>query len=220
MKNIHKVVVGSRLHGLDNQDSDYDYRGVFKVDLIDILSPFRKTQNTSWIEGKTDDTNYELINFVKMCATGNPSALEVIWSNRIVETTDIGMELVTNRQKFLDDEKIYFAHLGYAENQIKKMDLYNPDPKRTPKTIIAYIRSLRQGIELLDSGDFNPVYEYPDRDFLLEIKNNFNSSLIPKVTTLMHKVRQELECLKAFRGFIRKADIEWIENFILNAYSK
>ena len=56
MRTLHKVVVGSRLHGLNNEDSDYDFRGFFMVDLIDVLSPFRKHQNTSWIEDKIDDS--------------------------------------------------------------------------------------------------------------------------------------------------------------------
>ena len=219
MRTLHKVLVGSRLHGLNNEDSDYDYRGFFVVDLVEILSPFRKLQNTSWIEDKVDDTNYELGNFLKMCSTGNPSALEVIWSNQVWSSSDIARELIANRHKLLDDQKVYFAHLGYAENQIKKMDLYNPEPMRTPKTIVAYVRSIRQGAELLETGEFNPVYEYNDKDFLLEVKNNFNSSLIPQVTTLMYKVRQELEAVKERRGFVRKPDIAWLEHFLVDVYS-
>ena len=97
MRTLHKVLVGSRLHGLNNEDSDYDYRGFFVVDLVEILSPFRKLQNTSWIEDKVDDTNYELGNFLKMCSTGNPSALEVIWSNQVWSSSDIARELIANR---------------------------------------------------------------------------------------------------------------------------
>ena len=78
MKPILSVVVGSRLHGTYSEASDYDYRGVFLAPIEDILSPFREVKETSWIEGDTDDTCYELMHFCKMASQGNPSALEVL----------------------------------------------------------------------------------------------------------------------------------------------
>lgn len=219
-KILHKVVVGSRLHGLNNENSDFDYRGIFKDSLLEILSPYRKQSNTSWIEGKEDDTSYELLSFLKMATSGNPTVLEVLWSNQVIETSDIIQELIENRHKLLDDNRIYLAHVGYSENQIKKMDLYNPHPVRTAKTIVAYVRSLRQGMELLKTGDFNPVYEYPDKEFLLEIKNNFSDKLVPEASKLMRDVRKEIEEINSELTFRRSPDIEWIENFILNVYGK
>ena len=51
MKQIAKVLVGSRLHGLHTDTSDYDYRGIHTHDLREILSPFKTIKNTTWIEG-------------------------------------------------------------------------------------------------------------------------------------------------------------------------
>ena len=39
-KTIYKATVGSRLHGLHTEASDYDYREVFIVDIKEKLSPF------------------------------------------------------------------------------------------------------------------------------------------------------------------------------------
>lgn len=223
MQNILKVVVGSRLHNLNNENSDYDYRGVFKDDLINIISPFKKQRTTAWIEGKEDDTSYELINFCKMAASSNPTILEVLWSDliissNIISSNEVGKELIKNRKRFLSKEKVYLAGLGYASNQLKKMDLYNPDPKRTPKAIVAYIRVLRQTIDLLNFGTFNPVYEYDDRDFIMEIKYQFSNELIPKISEKMTKIRQDLE--NSYKNSIlqEEADINWIEKFLLNVY--
>lgn len=220
MQNILKVVVGSRLHNLHNENSDYDYRGVFKDNLINIISPFKKQRNTAWIEGKEDDTSYELINFCKMAASSNPTILEILWSDLIISSNEVGKELIKNREKFLSKEKVYLAGLGYASNQLKKMDLYNPDPKRTPKTIVAYIRVLRQTIDLLNFGTFNPVYEYDDRNFIIEIKYNFSNNLIPKISEKMLKIRHDLENSYKNSMLQEEADIEWIENFLLNVYKK
>ena len=220
MQLLHKVVVGSRLHGLNTNDSDFDYRGVFKVPLKDYLSPFKKTQNTSWIEGKDDDTSFELINFLKMAVSGNPTILEIIWSNQIIETTTEFQELKANSLKLLDDFKIYNAHLGYSQNQIKKMGFDESNSKniRTYKTVIAYIRSLRQGRELLETGSFNPVYEYPDRDFLMELKTDFKTEMMGKAATIMKQVREEFEETFNNLKHHRKPDLEWIEDFILRTY--
>ena len=222
---IHKVVVGSRLHGLANGDSDFDYKGIFISPLIDILSPFKEQEIISKIEGKDDDTTFELRHFLKLAASGNPTILEVIWSNKIIETSDIGYDIVKNRQKFLDDVRIYNAHIGYSKNQFKKMNLLTFDETdqisvRTPKTICAYVRSLRQGAELLKTGEFNPVYEYPDRDFLLEVKYNFNKSLVPRVIDLMEEVQKEIDKAYSSLKTKRVADINWVENFILTSYTK
>lgn len=51
MKQLTKVLVGSRLHGLDTPTSDYDYRGIHIQNLQDVLSPFKTLKNTTWIEG-------------------------------------------------------------------------------------------------------------------------------------------------------------------------
>jgi predicted nucleotidyltransferase len=215
---ILKTLVGSRLHGLHNDNSDYDWRGIFKEPVINILSPFKKQRSNSWIEGKEDDTSYELIHFCKLAASCNPTVLEVLWSSQIKykDLEGIGDYLIDNRLKFLDTEKIYLSHLGYAENQIKKMDLYNPHD-RTPKAIVAYIRVMRQGTSLLKTLDFNPVYEYDDRDFIMDIKYNFSPSMISEISNLMLNVRSELETAKS-KSMNTATDVPSIETFLKDVY--
>ncbi len=220
METILKVLVGSRLHGLNNDASDYDWRGIFVVPLMDIVSPFRKQAANHWIEGKEDQTSYELSHYVKLAAQCNPTILETLWSPIIKEKDPVADEMIEKRFEFLDSDRIYFSHLGYSQNQIKKMDLYNPDSVRTPKTIIAYIRTLRQATELLRDGDFNPVYEYSDKDFLMEIKYNFNVALIPHISEKMHEVREDLENVYKNSKLDLKPNIEWIEDYLMRTYFK
>ena len=42
MRQIAKVLVGSRLHGLHTDTSDYDYRGIHMHDLREKLIPFNE----------------------------------------------------------------------------------------------------------------------------------------------------------------------------------
>lgn len=44
MKQVLKVLVGSRAHGLHNQDSDFDYRGVYVAPTSDNRCP-KKVSN-------------------------------------------------------------------------------------------------------------------------------------------------------------------------------
>lgn len=217
---VLKTLVGSRLHNLHNEEtSDYDWRGIFIEPLKTILSPFKKQRSNSWIEGSDDDTSYELLHYCKLAASCNPTALEVIWSNIVIEKDKYGIAdtLIKNRSKFLDTEKIYNSHVGYASNQVKKMDLLKPND-RTPKAIIAYIRTMRQGIELLETSTFNPVYEYEDRDFLLEMKYAFNESHVVEATKVMYKLRSDIEDTK--KGAVKmKTDVDWIEDMLVNVYS-
>jgi len=216
VENILQVVTGSKLHGLDNKYSDTDIRGIHMHSIKDILSPYRKIKNIQWIEGDVDNTSYELMEFCKMATQGNPNILEVLWSNQIIENSDAGLELQKNRHKFLDSKRIFDAHKGYAHNQYKKMNLFEPD-KRTPKFCVAYIRTLQSGIGLLKKGDFSPQVTR-NKDFLLEIKYNFDKVDVGKLGKMFEKLQIEFAetYYKNENNFT--PDIEWIENFIYNRY--
>lgn len=217
IKTIHKVVVGSRLHGLNKPDSDYDFRGIFMHPLREIISPFVKPKNTSWIEGDVDNTAYELGEFCKMATQGNPTILEILWSNQIIETSELGKILVANRTKFLDSKRVFEAHKGYAHNQYNKMNLFEPDV-RTPKFAVAYIRSLHQGIQLLTNGDMSPQVHPPLKEFLLEVKYNFNQTLIPELGRKFSALQVEIAQAYYANANKFKPDINWIEEFLMDAY--
>lgn len=218
IKIIHKTVVGSRLHGLCNEKSDYDFRGIHKHDMKDIFNPFMTLKNTSWIEGDEDNTSYELMDFCKVATKGNPTLLEILWSDLIQESSPLGAELRENRHKFLHSKAILDAHRGYALNQYNKMNLFDPDA-RTPKFAVAYIRSLVQGIELLKFGDFNPHIQYPLNSYLMGIKYEFSVDKIPELS----KVFQELQ-LSINQAYIDNRDkftpdYKWIADFVYRAYT-
>lgn len=217
IKVIHKVVVGSRLHNLCNEQSDFDYRGIHMHSLRDVFNPFMKLKNTSWIEGDEDNTSFELMDFCKVATKGNPTILEVLYSNNVVETTDLGKEMVANREKFLHSKYIFDAHRGYAHNQYAKMNLFTPDA-RTPKFAVAYIRSLLQGISLLRTGSFSPQIPDEWRDYLMNVKYNWSPDLIPDLGKKFAQL--EVDIADAFHSNADKfkPDYEWISDFVYRAY--
>lgn len=223
MQIITKVLVGSRLHGLYNDASDYDYRGIHMNDLRDVLNPFKTLKNTSWIEGDIDNTSYELADFCKQATHGNATILEVFFSNEIVETSDIADELRLNWKKFIDTDKFVMASRGYAANQYNKMELFEDigvrDNRRTAKFAIAYCRVLWQCAEFLKTGTFKCQIEEPLRSFLLEVKNDFNNDMIPALTE--HFTELQAEVTRAWKDAPKlKPDIPWIEDFVYRSYTK
>lgn len=141
---LTKVLVGSRLHGLNTPESDYDYRGIHIYPLVEVLSPFKTLKNTTWIEGDEDNTSYELADFCKLATKGNATILEVFFSDQIVETSPLIDEMRANWTKFMDTHMFIDASRGYAHNQWNKF--YNFESKgvngqeRTAKFAVAFLR--------------------------------------------------------------------------------
>lgn len=218
METIHKVIIGSQLHGLANEKSDIDIRGIHISPLKDIISPYKKIKNTSWIEGNVDDTSYELSNFCKYATHGNPNIIEILYSDMIEDTTLMGKLIVDNKLKFLDSTRIYEAFKGYAHNQYKKMNLFEPDA-RTPKFAVAYLRTMFQGEQLLRTGEFDCRMSGEFKDFLLEVKYNFSPKLVNELSKRFVLLQTKLteSYTKNHNKF--KPDIEWIEKMLLEFYT-
>lgn len=223
MRVLTKVLVGSRLHGLNNEESDYDYRGIHIHDLKDVLSPFKTLKNTTWIEGDEDNTSYELADFCKGAVHGNATILEVFFSNKVLEDDPITRKMRANWKKFIDTDKIVMAGRGYAANQLNKMQLFDDigvkNQKRTSKFAIAYCRVLWQTSEFLRTGEFKCQIDDPSlRLFLLKLKAGWSDEYIPECTELFAKLQADVT--KNWKTAKKmKPDIEWIEEFIYEAYT-
>ena len=220
MKILTKVLVGSRLHGLDTPESDYDYRGIHIHELKEVLSPFRTLKNTTWIEGDEDNTSYELRDFCKQATKGNATILEVFFSNKVISTTPVAEELRKNWIKFMDTDQFVAASRGYAANQYNKMQLFDPD-KRTPKFAVAYLRVLWQCSEYLRTGTFPCQIQGETGEFAKKVKytslDTFGE-LVPELTERFMILQAEVS--KAYASAtITKPDIKWIEEFIYEAYN-
>jgi predicted nucleotidyltransferase len=145
-KLILKTVVGSRAHGLANENSDIDYRGVFLVPTRELLKLNAPKDFTSWIENREDDISYELGKFLFLATKCNPTILEV-FKAPVVESSDIGESLRKQFQRVWNSIDVRNAFIGYGLNQRKKF-LEEKD-KRPHKFAVAYLRTLVQAYYLL-----------------------------------------------------------------------
>ena len=153
---ILKVIVGSQAHKLANEKSDYDYRGVFVVPTTEILKLGGVTQQTNWIEGKEDNTSWEIGHFLNMATHCNPTILETFLAPLAPTSVpedgypNLRTELRNLFPYIWNSGDVMNAFIGYGRNQRKKF-LDNKD-KREAKYATAYLRVLFNAWELLSSG--------------------------------------------------------------------
>lgn len=217
-REILKVIVGSHAHGLATPESDYDYRGVFAYPTSRILSLFPPTDHTSWIEGKTDDTSWELHKFLFLSTKCNPTILETF----LAPLAPQPQEFIPTYQKFTLPLRELFPHVwnstavkdafvGYGINQRKKF--FDNRDKRAPKYACAYLRVLYNAWELLSTGTFNvdltdtPVYEACKR---------FKRGDYTPGEVINECFKWETEVLKAYKqNPDKKTNFEPINEFLL-----
>ena len=228
MKILAKVVVGSRLHGLETESSDWDYRGIHMSSLIPVLSPFKTIKNTSWIEGDEDNTSYELADFCKQAVHGNATILEVFFSDKIVDSSPIHQIMRDNWQKFMDTKKFVEASRGYAHNQWNKFynfeDVGGNGQHRTAKFAVAFLRVMWQCEQFLLTGEFKCNLEgcdlYPLLKKIKPLSVQEIRPLVPEIVAAMGDMDRRVSAAMAESKFMdMKPDIEWIEDFIYEAYT-
>ncbi|KKK67334.1 hypothetical protein LCGC14_2955100, partial [marine sediment metagenome] len=149
---ILRVLCGSRAYGLHDDDSDFDYHGIFVVPTNRLLSIGPKIRETAWVEGtEQDNTAWEVGHFLKLAVQCNPTILETFVAP--VEMQDGWGERVRALFPYVISRKqVYEAFRGYSRNQRKKM--FEPTGgvragERMWKFAVAYIRVLYHGIRLL-----------------------------------------------------------------------
>lgn len=215
---ILRVLVGSRAHGLNTEESDWDWRGVFVTPTQEILKLGGTTTQTSWIEGKEDDTSWEIGKFLLMATKCNPTILEAFKAPHHSDD-DIARQNYNQYGKHLqalfpyvwNSKAVMDAFIGYGLNQRKKF-LENKDV-RPHKYAVAYLRTLFLAEQLLLTGDFSlNMADTPIFDTLLRWKNK--DYQVGEVIQVTHewekKVRSAFE-----RNPDKQTEIEPINNYLL-----
>lgn len=228
MKQILKVIVGSQAHGLAGPNSDYDYRGVFVVPTSELMKiGVEATKQTNWIEGKEDDTSWEMGKFLLMATKCNPTVLETFVApldDRFYASLKSqfgGLEAI-RIISFADELRSLFPHvwnstdvmnafIGYGVNQRKKF--FDNKDHRAPKYACAYLRVLYNAYELLSTGTFSvnlektPVYEHCKR---------FKAGDYTPGEVINECFKWETEVLKAHKANPdKKTNLEPVNEFLL-----
>lgn len=189
---IYKTVVGSRLYGIHNDESDTDVKGLFMPPIENVfgIEGGRKqdTQTFSNDEpdgpDKVEGTLHSLREYFRLAVKGNPNLLEVPFAapEYHLVCTDVG-ELVLEfaRTHFLTKKVIpayfnYFKH-EYITIQTKPKEhskdrrkiLYDTHGYDTKAAGHAY-RLATQVIQVLENGTLNPTLEGDDRKIVVDLR--------------------------------------------------
>lgn len=164
---IYRCVVGSRAYGLDTDESDTDYRGIYLPPADLHWSLYGVPEQIDREE--TQEQYWELQRFLVLALKANPNVLECLYTPLVEKVTPLGEELLQMRSSFLS-RMVFQTYNGYVASQFKKMqsDIKNQGQVKW-KHVMHLIRLLISGISVLRHG-FVPVRMDEYRDQLLAIR--------------------------------------------------
>ena len=115
---IAKILVGSRAYGTEIEGSDWDYKGVFIQDPLDLFLNGPK----KIIEISEDEIYYELGYFATMCLSQNPTILEMLYAPEdcVIHSSEHWRRFQNKRDLILSKKAIH-AYRGYIYKEIKEL---------------------------------------------------------------------------------------------------
>lgn len=210
---IFVALAGSQAHGTAQPGSDVDLRGVCIAPLDVRVSLFHHfEQHEEPLEGalwattlprlqqhdagsrglavKTESVIYDVAKFLRLCASANPNALELLFTDErdwLLETP-AWRQIYAQRTRFLT-KKVEQTYLGYAMAQLRKIKTHRAtqgDPKvksaRNParaelerlhgydtKHAMHLVRMMKTALEVLEHGTL--TVRRPDAAELVAIRD-------------------------------------------------
>lgn len=149
---IRICLTGSRLYGTNNEDSDYDYKGIAIAPLNYYLgtgSNFEQYEGKiNWHEvpEKHECVIYDIRKYCHLASLANPNILEILFADHeyYLDKVDLGniskqhmawIDLQWIKEAFLS-KKVRHTYAGYAHAQLKKIRTHRywllNAPKRQP----------------------------------------------------------------------------------------
>lgn len=163
---ILRGIVGSTAYGLAREGSDIDRLGIFVTPAHQIASlSWAQSQetNTNSGPGHDDFTEHEVRKYLRLALKANPTITELLWLGSWELQTVYGNLLIEKRSSFLSRHYVHDAYLGYARGQLTKFQA-GYKPKHARHTL----RLVRQGIELLSTGNLTVKVDNPDEYFAFD----------------------------------------------------
>ena len=177
-------LAGSRAYGLEKEDSDYDWRGIYLADSPSSILGLERDNFKEWKKEGDDEFYWELRHFLKCVRAGNSGAIEMLYGKPL-EEGEVWKLICLNRVSLFSAEVFYKGLSGYAYNEWRLTigeRTGQLGSKRfeavkqygfSPKNAVQLLRLLWSGTEFFRSGQFPlNVREFsgPYKDILLSIK--------------------------------------------------
>lgn len=166
---IVDMLFGSHLYGLQTENSDKDYKGIYLPPIRNLLlGDYAKSYNYSTGDDKSRNTAedvdteiYALPYFVTMACKGETFTLDMLHCTSPERSTWVWSQLINNRQKFYTkDMKSYF---GYVRKQAAKYGLRGSRLADIKKAIEFFERVQDKSLTLSELKLLSP---FPRGDYL------------------------------------------------------
>ena len=165
---IYQCVVGSRAYGLNQDDSDYDRRGIYLPPAELHWSLYGVPEQLE--DPESDECYWELEKFLTLALKANPNILECLFTPLVEHSSDVSNALIAKRGVFLS-KLVYQTYNGYVMSQFKKLEQdLRAKGQINWKHAMHLIRLLLQGISILNEGHV-PVKIAEHRAALLAIRS-------------------------------------------------
>lgn len=169
---IIQATVGSTAYGLAREGSDIDTLGVYVAPTRDFWR-LREVKESVVVHEPADAQFHEVGKYCRLALKCNPTLIELLYldDHSINFMTPVGVELRSIRSNFLSAKYVRSAFGGYARQQAERLQRRNAEgkpnfssdtAKRTAKHARHCFRLLRQGLELLESGELTVRVRNPE----------------------------------------------------------
>lgn len=179
---------GSRALGINNEHSDSDYMAIVVENCSHVtgIREFTGSRegtgtgpNGRFLAEDTDKVIYPLRKWARLAAKGNPTVLQILFSEDFQTLTDEGSYLLSATDAFVS-KKAGGAFLGYMQSQRAGVEGTRSKKTNRPELVHThgfdskfgshYLRLGMQGIELMSTGRMTLPMEEADRDVLLAVR--------------------------------------------------
>lgn len=204
---ILKYLSGSRLYGVFNENSDYDYRGVFARVAAE-YSGLKEFDEEIRSSSPDDLVLYDLKKYFKLLRGGNPNIVESLFVDEkfIISSTVAYDKIRDKRQIFFDKKTLYNSFLGYFRSQLGKINNHGKWLENFPDVF----RIVGALIDSLKSREI-------DRDFII---NHFDKAVLSFVEDgYEHEGSISLEDFVVKYGIDRKKYTKPVLSDFYNYYS-
>lgn len=206
---LAEIIAGSKLYGLNNAQSDTDYRGIFTATNKRYVAGFDKCESIVQT-GEVDSAYYELGRYLAMLRKTNTQVLEILFApdESFTYITDIFKEIRANKLSLIDSHVLKASLKGYVFSEIKlatgersgRLGGKRKEAVTTfgfsPKNFVQILRLCKVGTIFFERGeymvkvkDFDPAYH----TFLMDIKNSPEGYSCEKLKELVDEEYKKLE---------------------------
>lgn len=235
MKGIKPLIIGeigSYAHGLNRDDSDHDYIGIYAdppaalIGLEPQRGSVRERDKPEGVKSEPGDSEtqfYGLRKYVDLACQGNPTVLTLLFTPNLIHPDLIGLQ--ASRRIFLS-KRLVARHMGYADSMFARLTGQRAPRTNRPELIEAHgydtkaafhaIRLLIQGHELLTRHTMTmPMQDLP-REFLLDVRNGKH----PKERCLDEIMfwRDRIKAAEATTTLPDHPDMARVNKFLLDAH--